>query len=265
MIKKAPWPGALFAVIVPWSIVTILLQELTATIVPDLKARYMLSVGSAEIELVQLRIATTKLKRTIELIQAALNRGEKPDISRIEEQLDAEMVERRMEVLRKKLALKEAQSSMKMCRMSREEAAAFKSLYRSLVMKLHPDVNPGQTAREKGLWLRLQSACTHGDKEDMKLVAVLLTDCTQPDELSCLSGIDEWSHRKVLLEGALTKTRAEITKVKSEFPFSIRDRISDDRWTEEQNRKTMLLIQQEIDLKKSLEAYFDAMGRMLHL
>ncbi|MGV8125361.1 MAG: hypothetical protein AB2L14_36915 [Candidatus Xenobiia bacterium LiM19] len=238
------------------------LQELVTVIVPNLKSLYMLKVGSAEIELLQLRAETARLKRIVEMIQASLNRDEKPDIKAIEEKLDIEMIEWRMEIQRKMEALRKARSRMEMRHMSREEDSAFKSLYRSLVMKLHPDVNPGQTEREKSLWLKLQEAYTRGDIEEMRLVELLLSDCIHPYELSCRSGLDEWRERKSLLERTMSETSAKITAVKSEFPFRIRDMISDAKWSEEQNRKTRLLIQAEIDLKKSLEAHLDAMRRL---
>jgi hypothetical protein len=238
------------------------LQELVVTIIPNLKALYMIKIGSSELEPLKLRIETTKLKRTVELIQSHLNRGEKPDLVAIEAKLELELEEWQGKVNEQMKALREARSKIGHL-MNDEETASFKALYRSLVRKLHPDINPGQTEKERNLWLKLQSAYERGDLEEMRLVEVLLGDCNQGDLLPFRSGIEEWKHMKSTLEEKLHHTREEITAVKREFPCSIREKINDDAWVEENNRKTRQEIQAEIVLKNSVEAQLENLRRML--
>ncbi len=238
------------------------LQELLVIIVPNLKALYMLKVGSAEIELLTLTVETRKMRRTIELIQAYLNRGEAPDLQEIEKKLDLELAEWRETLARQAEALAQARRRMEHT-MTVEETAAFKSLYRKLVRRLHPDINPGQGERERGLWLRLQGAYERGDMEEMKLIEVLLDYCAAV--LAPRMGIDAWEERKARLEKKLRLVNEEIAAEKSRFPCSMRARIESDRWAEEHNRETRRKIEEKIALKKMWAAKLENMrGALRH-
>jgi hypothetical protein len=240
------------------------LQEIVVTILPNLKALYMMRLGSAEIELLQLRIETTRLKRTIELIQAHIYREKKPDLKNIEAQLEEELSEWMEKVNAQAEALRKARDRVTGT-MSEAQTAAFKSLYRSLVKKLHPDLNPGQTDNEKSLWLKLQSAYERGDLEEMRLVEVLLGDCIQGEHLSQRSGIEEWEHMKNALEEKLRHIREKITEARLDFPYPLKDKLKDDSWVEEQNGNRRQQIQKEIALKQSLAAQLENIRRMLNL
>jgi hypothetical protein len=77
-------------------------DDLIHTIKPNLLALYQTKIGLWELRALRAQFETARLKRKIELVQAALNRGEKPDLTAIEGQLE-------LDFLSWQLKLKEAQ------------------------------------------------------------------------------------------------------------------------------------------------------------
>ena len=60
---------------------------------PNIKARYMMLVGQYEHQVFELKAEIARWKRRFTLRQAALNRGEKPNLVAIEVELDKEFAE----------------------------------------------------------------------------------------------------------------------------------------------------------------------------
>ena len=148
-------------------------DEMINAIKPNLEAEYQKTIGYKELECLENEIASRRIKRQIELLQAAINRQEEIDLDRIEQQLDDELQEWYEKVKKQYKKVKEAQDRIEGL-MSDEDSAEFKKLYRKLVFKLHPDLNPDQTEDEVNLWHRIQLAYQGGDLEEMRSLIIIL-------------------------------------------------------------------------------------------
>ena len=69
-------------------------DEMINAIKPNLEAEYQKTIGYKELECLENEIESRRIKRQIELLQAAINRQEDIDLDRIEQQLDDEFQER---------------------------------------------------------------------------------------------------------------------------------------------------------------------------
>ena len=148
-------------------------DEMVNAVKPNLEAEYQKTIGYKELECLENEIAARRIKRQIELIQAAVNRQETIAIEKVEKQLDDEFQEWYEKIDEQYQKVQEAQSRIEGL-MSDEENEEFKKLYRQLVFKLHPDLNPNQSKDEKNLWNRVQLAYQGGDLEEMRSLMIIL-------------------------------------------------------------------------------------------
>src|SRR5208282_2007968 len=63
-------------------------DDLVQTIKPNLLAFYQTKIGLWELRALKAQFEVARLKRMIELVQACLNRGERPDLMEIEARLE---------------------------------------------------------------------------------------------------------------------------------------------------------------------------------
>ena len=132
-------------------------DEMLNTVKPNLEAEYQKKIGFKELERMETEITARRYKRQIELMQAAINRLESIEEKEIKKQLDDEFQEWYEKIEEQYQKVKKAEDSLK-CLMSDEDNAEFNKLYRRLVFKLHPDLNPNQAKDEVNLWHRVQLA-----------------------------------------------------------------------------------------------------------
>ena len=102
-------------------------DEMINAIKPNLEAEYQKTIGYKELECLENEIASRRLKRQIELIQAAVNRQEEIDPVKVEEQLDDEFKEWYEKVEEQYKKVKDAQDHAEGL-MSDEDNAEFKKL-----------------------------------------------------------------------------------------------------------------------------------------
>jgi len=107
-------------------------DEMLNAVKPNLEAKYHKEIGSKELECMENEIAARRLKRQIELIQAAINRQEQFQIDKIEKQLDDEFQEWYEKIEKQYQKVKEAEGRIEGL-MTDEENEEFKKLYRKLV------------------------------------------------------------------------------------------------------------------------------------
>ena len=129
-------------------------DEMLNTVKPNLEAEYQKKIGYKELERMETEITARRFKRQIELIQTAVNRQESIEENRIKKQLDDEFQEWYKKIKEQYQKVKEAEDRLNSL-MSDDQNEEFKKLYRQLVFKLHPDLNPNQTKDEENLWHRV--------------------------------------------------------------------------------------------------------------
>lgn len=158
-------------------------QEMTDHEAPHLSALYMHYFGKllyTQLRLV-LSLETLRLRRS--LLQAYINRDEAPNIAEI----DKQMAQQRLEfhrLLEEKLAqLKAAQEYWDRPHLSPEETKEIKEIYKTLVKRLHPDLNPHYTEEDKRLFLITVKAYKMGDLPQLRAVLALLNKEKRTEEL----------------------------------------------------------------------------------
>jgi DNA-binding transcriptional MerR regulator len=112
--------------------------------------------------------------------------------------------------------------------MSDEDNAEFKKLYRQLVFKLHPDLNPKQSKDEINLWHRIQLAYQGGDLEEIRSLIIVLESQDKAVELP--SSKETLEKRKKTITGQIQKIIAKLSDMEKEFPFNIAKNLTDKDW-----------------------------------
>ena len=205
-------------------------DEMLNAVKPNLEAKYHKEIGSKELECMENEIAARRLKRQIELIQAAINRQEQFQIDKIEKQLDDEFQEWYEKIEKQYQKVKEAEGRIEGL-MTDEENEEFKKLYRKLVFKLHPDLHPEQTADEKNLWHRVQLAYKGGDLEEMRSLAIIIEAGDVAIELP--TSKDTLQKRKEKLTAQIQSIINKLSTLENEFPFNMASKLADKDWVKE--------------------------------
>lgn len=199
-------------------------QEMTDHEAPHLSALYMNYFG--KLLYTQLRLglslATLRLRRS--LLQAYINRDEAPDLVEI----DKQMAQQRLEfhqLLEKKLAqLKAAKEYWDRPHLSSQETKELKEIYKALVKRLHPDLNPHYTEEDKRLFLITVKAYQIGDLPQLRALLALLNKEKPQEELpsdpeALLAEVEKLQEKKSTLE-------IRIAKRSESFPFDQKELLS---------------------------------------
>jgi hypothetical protein len=224
------------------------------TVKKNLEALYITRIGKNEYELFCLECQAARLKRKIELIQARLNHAEEVNLTAVEKQLDKEYKDWH-EKMDKMVSDIEAGKARLNTLMPEKESKELQKIYRFLVKKLHPDINPKQTEKDKLLWNRTQDAYRIADLEELRVIKLLLEDSIDitPEE-NIISAINR--QIKSVKEKILN-IMEYINKIKSEFPFTIEDRIEDKSWVAGKNAEIFKKIEDHKLKIKELKSVID--------
>ncbi len=223
------------------------------TVKPDLEAQYYLRIGKHQYRLFLIRNEVLRMRRKVELIQACVNRGEDPDLKRIERDLDEELQKWREEVLELSRKIKQAEFQEKLPRLSFEKSRELKKLYRELVRKLHPDINEHLPHNFKYLWERVLTAYECGDLEELQTLSLLLVDqeMATPER----STLEQLKADIEQLKQKINTLLEKLSKIKSDFPFSYREKLADARWIETQQEE----IAKQIEIFRSQEQVYSGL------
>jgi hypothetical protein len=201
-------------------------DELVEFVRPNLLALYQVRLGPAELDLLSARYGLARVKRAIELAQAALNTGRKPDPGRIEAALERESTNWAdlLATAAKKLA--GAQQHLKGL-LPKEESEELRRLYLLLVKRLHPDLHPDLADGEKKLWHRVQEANRLNDLAGMRALLALVDAKGVPEETPAL---DVLAHEKDVLSKHVVAQRKKIAVIRSAPPFTMARELNDEVW-----------------------------------
>lgn len=180
------------------------------------------------------------------MIQARKNRQEKIKIEEIDKKLDEEFADYKKKLDEKIGEINEALSRAKLEALSEEETKLLKKLYKNIVKKLHPDINPSVTDAEKELFYTATEAYKNGDLPSLQIIYDLVCsdDDIKDEDLSGKSLDDEVER----LEGLVGQIQDYINIIKSTPPYT---------WSiylEDEKKKSERLKSLEDDLKNFEEA-----------
>ena len=207
-----------------------ILHALVSTTGPNIKARYMMFIGRLEYKVYELKVEFNRWKRRFALRQAALNRGEVPDLATIEATLDREFATFMRDVKSRADEIKENAKLFTAKHLTDEEDTAVRLAYLNAVKKLHPDLNPNLPQAAKDLWNEIQSAYAKRDWEAVRLLASLVDSvvagvedfASAPDAVAALQAACE------KLEADSRELAAETVRIQKEPPFIYKEFLADE-------------------------------------
>lgn len=194
---------------------------------PYLLALYQQKVGAAELECLKAQCRAEWLRRYVEHVQAAKNRGQTPQTEHIEAALQQELSgfwDRLRESADKVTAAQKLMSHL----MTPEQTTKLKQLYRQLVKRLHPDVNPEQGDREKLLWRQTQQAYTDGDLDALRTVQVALK--ALPADAASPTALEGLKAQKIQLLARIRSVREKFEALERTPPYSLKANLMDEAW-----------------------------------
>ena len=221
------------------------LDQLRLVVCVNIETEYMLQVGDLELKVFKAECEYLRLKRKMELIQKNVNYMQDVDMERIERQLDEEFQSFNEKLEEKMKMVNEALFSGELKSLDEMQMTEIRSLYRKIVRKLHPDMNPDLSEEEYRLFLNAVNAYKNGDLRAIRLIYRMIED--DEEEYIC-SSADEYRQLKYQLEDSLDDVTERIEQIKSQYPYIYQDILQDS------NRVKQL--RQEYE--RQLEEYADA-------
>lgn len=158
-----------------------------------------------------------------------MNRKEKPDTAAIEADIARKMAAYTQLIADQAAKIEEAYHHTSSL-MNTAESTELKKTYYSLAKKLHPDVNPDQTEKEKTLWLIVATAYECGDLESLRSVNAALSDVTITEVK--FSGLDAMQKEIELYDKRIADVSKKTSLLKGEFPFTFEEKLLNDKWVE---------------------------------
>lgn len=201
-------------------------EHLLGVICENIQRDYTLVFGSLEYKLYEAYCEYLRLRRKRDLIQAKVNRGEKPDMEAIESRLDEEFCDYKRRLEEQMEEINEAIEKSKLKLLPEEEQKELKTLYKAIVKRLHPDLNPSITEGEKELFYNATESYKLGDLNTLRIIYDL-TVKGEEEELSLPN--DSLAKEAERLEKTVGTIREEIERIKSNPPYTLKIYLEDER------------------------------------
>lgn len=234
-------------------------DELQFVICKNIETEYMLNLGSIEYRAYEAQCLSLRIKRKIELIQAKKNRQEKVIISAIEETLDTEFAEyqKRLDEQINKMndALKRSKAEV----LTDEENKELKKLYRKIVKALHPDINPDVSETQVNLFDNAVQAYKNGDLNTLRIICEMVGNSPLPEQHK--DALTQLNEEKERLQNLLKAIRDSIEKIKSEYPYTMKEILEDKEKTEQKKQELESILRQYNELISIYKAKIEEMVR----
>ena len=266
-------------------------DDLVYHICPSLQAEYDEKFLSLELELMSANLYLNEMRRTVEILQSQLNQQQEVSVEEARTQARKENEAFEEELHRKAEEAREFKESWERSQWSeydREEKRAreeaddthsesaggqaksendagkqenptdrIKKLYRQIVKRLHPDVHPDPTEREKALWNLAMKAQQDGDLEQMERIFEELTGMDLPEETfdHTEEGCTKLEELVIKLKERLRLLEEEIARIRSDHPYRLKSFLENPAAVRRKQEEIQSKIDQVRALNIELEAY----------
>lgn len=193
-------------------------DNLESIVCENIKTKYTLLFGGLEYKLYKASCEYLRLRRKREMIQAKKNREEEINVKTIEADLDNEFFEYKKKLDEKISEMNRALERSKLPVLSKDETNEMKKLYRIIVKKLHPDLNPKITEAEKELFYRATESHKNGDLTAIRIIFEIVGSDDVKDEITT-SPTDSLEKEAARLETLVESIQKDIDKIKSTEPY----------------------------------------------
>ena len=163
-----------------------------------------------------------------DMLQAYVNRDEKPDVVTVNREIDRKL-EDYYKVLRdQEEQLKAAKKFLSGGFLSSEETKEIKDIYHVLVKQLHPDLHPEQTEEEQELFLKAQAAYRMSELQILRDILLKLGSPENKEKEICTIDLIQ------NLKDRIGKLKHQIAELNNSFPFIYRENLKDEKWIKAQ-------------------------------
>lgn len=233
-------------------------MHLTGTVGPNLKADYMVRIGSLEHQVYQLKLEITRWQRLLTLRQQALNKGAVPNFVAIEAELDDEFKAYMDQVKAHQEELLAAAARVEAEKMSPEATNALRVKYLGAVKKLHPDINPNLPSSAKDLWVRIQKAYDDKEWEELEFLTEMVEDVVDGKKtVESADGLAELKKEIERLEKRLKELATKRQDLRKKEPFCWEDFLVDPVAVQHRQASLQLAIDQ---LQAAIKTYEEHWG-----
>ena len=251
-----------------------------------LKAKYMERIGNREEKVLLAELEVWMLRRKLQLLQIAVNRGEPIDLAAIDKQVEAERVEKI-----KRMEHDDPTNPVNKPVLDVFELDELQQKYREILHACQPDMNLNATATEKELYEKAQNAYQNRNLDALRLIHdMVFKPSIPPKNSEAEVPINIGEIRRQLLQSLsmdftlaaklfpmyshtdeenglfeqikrLSKKKddltAEIEDIESRFPFSAKLTLSSDTLIEEYLVQLRFREQKSESEKKEMQAEVD--------
>jgi hypothetical protein len=230
-------------------------EQLLNHLLPMLNAKYLELVGENKVELLNYQLEAYMLRRKMEMIRAAINRGSPILIEVIDTLVEAEVKEQREKLEQEAQKYQQALQLVKAPALDKKDADELRQLYYRLARLLHPDMNPDLTVEQQALWLQVSEAYREGNLERMRGLMVLAESGQPIVATEVSSSVEELVRRANYLQMVIDANLEQIGRIKSSFPYTHLEQFDDTAWVAQQNsmiREAIASVLLEITTTKKL-------------
>lgn len=232
-------------------------DELVLIEAKNLEMKYMLEIGATEYKVFEVQCEMLRLKRRVELIQARKNRQEKVIMSDIDRIIEDEYAEYQQKLNDMIGDMNRAIERSKCEVLSEDDEKELKKMYRKVIKALHPDMHPELDERRKELFYNAVDAYENGDLKTMRMIAEMITEQAEPDDSA--DAMKALADEKERLTGVLNDLKAGIERIRSSYPFTVRQLLSDPEKIKEKNQELEDMIRQ---YKEAIQMYQKKIAEM---
>lgn len=209
-----------------------------------LTSLYLERLGHLQLKLLEKQTEASRLRLRMNMIQAAINRDEKPDLKAIDKEISKRLESYYDQISAQSAALDDAKQVLSSL-LSVEDTQKLKEVFRVLCKRLHPDLNPDQSEEEKDLFIKVKAAYDLKRLTDLQNILLYLDD-SDKENLSHVPGIDKIERIKCLKEN-ISALKDKIERLEQTFPFNIKDLVADEKYIADRQEDLRVKIKEAED------------------